>query len=99
METIKNATDKVTDKVANLGSSNLNKTEGATTKAVEQVTAAAPSIIWLALAGGAVATSLTLKLMGKDKTANFVGQWVPTILLLGIYNKIVKVMGSERRGY
>jgi hypothetical protein len=26
----------------------------------------------------------------------FVGQWVPTLLLLGVYNKIVKVAGSDR---
>jgi hypothetical protein len=25
-----------------------------------------------------------------------VGQWAPTFLLLGIYNKIVKVAGSDR---
>ena len=28
--------------------------------------------------------------------SNFVGQWAPTFLLLGIYNKIVKVAGSDR---
>jgi hypothetical protein len=28
--------------------------------------------------------------------ATFVGQWVPSLLLLGIYNKIVKVAGSDR---
>jgi len=28
--------------------------------------------------------------------AGFVGQWVPSLLLLGIYNKIVKVAGSDR---
>ncbi len=28
--------------------------------------------------------------------ATFVGQWVPTLLLLGVYNKIVKVAGSDR---
>lgn len=26
----------------------------------------------------------------------FIGQWVPTLLLLGVYNKIVKVAGSDR---
>jgi len=26
----------------------------------------------------------------------FIGQWVPTLLLLGVYNKIVKVSGSDR---
>ena len=28
--------------------------------------------------------------------STFIGQWVPTLLLLGVYNKIVKVMGSDR---
>jgi hypothetical protein len=26
----------------------------------------------------------------------FIGQWAPTFLLLGIYNKLVKVAGSDR---
>ncbi len=28
--------------------------------------------------------------------AGFIGMWVPSLLLLGIYNKIVKVAGSDR---
>jgi hypothetical protein len=28
--------------------------------------------------------------------SSFVGQWVPTLLLFGLYNKIVKVAGSDR---
>jgi len=42
--------------------------------------------------------ALALKLLGRHATANFVGEWAPTILMLGLYNKIVKVLGSERRG-
>lgn len=29
--------------------------------------------------------------------ASFVGMWAPSLLLLGVYNKIVKVAGSDRR--
>ena len=72
--------------------------EGTTTKGIESVTAALPSSTWLVLAGGAIAGSLALKLMGRDQTANFVGEWAPTFLMIGLYNKIVKVIGSERRG-
>lgn len=32
----------------------------------------------------------------KAPLAMFVGQWAPTLLLLGVYNKIVKVAGSDR---
>lgn len=28
--------------------------------------------------------------------ASFVGHWVPTLLLLGVYNKIVKTVGSDQ---
>ena len=28
--------------------------------------------------------------------AAFIGMWVPSLLLLGVYNKIVKVAGSDR---
>ncbi|MDQ3365999.1 MAG: hypothetical protein M3680_11280 [Myxococcota bacterium] len=87
MDTIENITEK-----ANMQSGR----EGEVTKKVEKVTAAIPSMTWLYLAGGAIGGSLVLKLMGKHSTANFVGEWVPTILMLGLYNKIVKVMGSDR---
>lgn len=70
--------------------------EGKTTKAIEKTTASIPSITFLILAGSAIAGSLALKLLGRHSTANFVGEWVPTILMLGVYNKIVKVIGSER---
>jgi hypothetical protein len=39
---------------------------------------------------------------GRRKTAaplaSFVGLWAPSFLLLGVYNKIVKVAGSDRMG-
>jgi hypothetical protein len=44
-----------------------------------------------------MAASATLKCLGKDKNALFVGQWAAPFLLLGIYNKIVKVEGSDKR--
>jgi hypothetical protein len=71
--------------------------EGAFTKAIERQTAKLPSSFFLAVAAGAVALSLGLAVSKKKKTwANFVGQWVPTILILGLYDKIVKTQGSER---
>lgn len=33
--------------------------------------------------------------MEKKHEALFVGQWAPTFLLLGIYNKMVKLQGSD----
>ena len=70
-------------------------TEGPVARAIESQTAKLPSDTFLWLAGGSIATSLTLKLMGRDKDALFVGQWAPTFLILGLYNKLVKVAGSD----
>jgi hypothetical protein len=34
-------------------------------------------------------------LFGQRNLANFVGQRAPTILIMGLYNKLVKLEGSE----
>jgi len=36
-----------------------------------------------------------MRMMGRQNDAIFVGQWAPTFLILGLYNKIVKTTGSE----
>lgn len=69
--------------------------EGPVARAIEHRTARIPTDVWLWAAGGSIGLSLGLKLLGRGKDAMFVGQWVPTFLLLGIYNKIVKTHGSD----
>ncbi len=70
--------------------------EGVVARTIEDHTAELPSDVFLAAAGGAILGSLALKVVGKDHLALFVGQWVAPFLLLGVYNKIVKVAGSDR---
>jgi hypothetical protein len=70
--------------------------EDTVTRAVESRTAAIPSIAYLGLAVGSMALSLTLMMAGRRDAANFVGQWAPTILIMGLYNKLVKQHGSDR---
>jgi hypothetical protein len=92
----------ITDRVKEYGerieqrAEDMNRHEGNFTRRVEKITSALPSSTWLMLAGGAIVGSLVLKLIDRPKTANFVGDWVPTFLLLGIYNKLVKLHGSDR---
>jgi len=69
---------------------NSTSNEDAITKAIEKQTVKVPSDTFLFAAVAAGAAALVLKCMGKDKNATFVGQWVAPILLLGVYNKIVK---------
>ncbi len=70
--------------------------EGVVARTIEDQTAKLPSDVFLWAAGGAIIGALTLKTMGKDHESLFVGQWVAPFLLLGVYNKIVKVAGSDR---
>ncbi|QJD97900.1 hypothetical protein HH214_19460 [Mucilaginibacter robiniae] len=74
---------------------NPQHSEGPVAKAIEQQTAKLPSDIFLWASLASMGASLTLKFMGKDKTALFVGQWAAPFLLLGLYNKIVKLEGSD----
>jgi hypothetical protein len=71
--------------------------EGVLAKTIEEQTAKLPSDTFLWLALGSIATSLTLKVSGRHQDALFVGQWAPTFLLLGVYNKLVKQLGSDRQ--
>jgi len=70
--------------------------EGVVAKTIEQQTAKLPSDLFLWAAGGSIVGSLLLNFMGKEHESLFVGQWAPTFLILGLYNKLVKVAGSDR---
>ena len=69
--------------------------EGAITTAIEHYTSKVPSGVYLSLAVGSIALSAFFKLSGRRDDANFVGHWAPTFLLLGLYNKVVKVHGTD----
>ena len=70
--------------------------EGKLTKRVEEQTARVPSIGYLGLAVGSMAISAGLAIFAPRKEiANFVGLWAPSFLLIGIYNKLVKLEGSD----
>ena len=69
--------------------------EGTVARSIEQQTAKLPSDLFLWAAFGSIGASLSFKVAGKDHAALFVGQWAPTFLLLGLYNKLVKLHGSE----
>jgi hypothetical protein len=72
--------------------------EGRVALSIEHQTAKLPSDLFLWGAIGAIAASAVLQIRGRREISNFVGQWAPTLLTLGVYNKIVKVMGSDRAG-
>ena len=71
-------------------------TEGTVARTIEQQTAKLPSDLFLWAAAGSIGVSALLQFTGKQKASLFVGQWVAPFLLLGVYNKIVKVAGSDQ---
>lgn len=85
--------------------------EGRVARSIESQTAKLPSDVFLWAAGAAMIGSLVFQVLGptprrmgifgrsvpgRAPLATFIGQWVPTLLLFGIYDKIVKVAGSDR---
>lgn len=94
IDTIK---DNLTSKASSMSSNLSPDREGEFTTKVEQQTAKIPSISWLGLAVGSMAVSAGLALFAERKSlANFVGLWAPSFMLIGIYNKLVKLEGSDR---
>jgi hypothetical protein len=71
-------------------------TEDQFTKTIESYTAAVPSSAYLGIAIGAIAFSLMCQVTGQGKWGNFIAQWVPTWLIIGLYNKLVKLEGHDR---
>ena len=77
------------------------KNEGKTTSLIERQTSRLPSMTYLLLACGSIALSFGLAASARPQRrfgysrrlelANFVGQWAPTLLTIGVYNKLVKI--------
>lgn len=71
-------------------------TEGRVAKAIEARAARLPSDVFLWAAAGSIGLSMAMRITGRKDASNFVGQWAPTFLILGLYNKLVKLAGHDR---
>jgi hypothetical protein len=69
--------------------------EAQLTRLIEQQTARIPSHWFLTAALASMAASLALEISGRSSLSRFVGMWAPTLLITGIYNKIVKALGAQ----
>ena len=69
--------------------------EGSTARMIEQQTARLPSDTFLWGAIGAMAASCYFQSVGHKHMSLFVGQWAPALLIMGLYNKLVKLEGSD----
>lgn len=69
--------------------------EGKSTVAVEKQTSKIPSIVYLAAGMGALFCSMSLMHRKRKHTALMVGQWAAPLLIMGLYNKVVKTEGHD----
>ena len=69
--------------------------ESRLTRLVEQQAAKVPSGAFLVAAFGAMAVSLAAELAGRQRVSRFVGMWPGPLLVMGVYNKLVKTFGAR----
>ncbi|HRW04885.1 MAG TPA: hypothetical protein P5121_07315 [Caldilineaceae bacterium] len=69
--------------------------EGSVARAIEEQTAKLPSDLFLWASFAAMALSLILRIRGSKHQSLFVGQWAAPFLILGLYNKVVKLIGHD----
>lgn len=69
--------------------------ESSFTRMVEHQTAKIPSDFFLVVALCAMAASLFGELTGRERFSRFVGMWPGPLLVMGVYNKLVKTFGPR----
>lgn len=58
---------------------------------IEEQTKKIPNLVFLGLGLASIVGSAALTASRKKVLGNFVGLWVPTLLIFGLYNKVVKL--------
>lgn len=89
-------TRHTTKKRTNTATEAMEHKEGAVAKAIEKQTAKLPSDAFLWIAVGVMAASAILQLSKKKHWSLFVGEWAAPLLIMGLYNKLVKVEGHDQ---
>lgn len=69
--------------------------EGQFTRLIEQQTAKIPSHWFLFGALGSMCLAAALELSGRSRQSQFVSRWPTPLLIAGMYNKLVKTLGTR----
>lgn len=69
--------------------------ESLLTRLIEHQTAKVPSHVFLFASLCSMGLSLTEQLRGRDRSSRFFGMWVTPLLMMGLYNKLVKTFGAR----
>ena len=65
------------------------------TVGVEKKTSKIPSMVYLSAGLGALAVTACMMFRGRKSAALLVGQWAAPLLIMGLYNKVVKTEGHD----
>jgi|GEM_PF-2080586 len=91
--------DKVAEKAERISKVSSEKFEELSAKLpqIDRIASSLPSNGFLGLAFGSMILSLGMQIFfNKKEPANFVGLWVPTLLLFGLYGKVSRLEGKPR---
>ena len=69
--------------------------ESTLTRMVEHQAARIPSDVFLFLSLCAMGVALGAEVTNRRRLSQFVGMWVAPILVMGVYNKLVKTLGPR----
>ncbi|MFN7134629.1 MAG: hypothetical protein ACK4N5_21295 [Myxococcales bacterium] len=69
--------------------------ESSLTRLIEQQTAKIPSDVFLFSAICAMGASLYFESQHDERLSRFVGMWVAPLLIMGVYNKLVKILAPR----
>jgi hypothetical protein len=69
--------------------------EGMIARSIEEQTAKLPSDIFMWAAFACIGLGAYFELTGRYEKSRWIGEWPTNIMLLGLYNKLVKVAGSD----
>ena len=90
-ELVKRAMNTVTN-----GNGKNDHSEGKVAKAIEEQTAKLPSDLFLWVGLGCLGVSAITRTMGLRSLGQFIGQLAAPVLIMGLYDKIVKTHGSDK---
>jgi hypothetical protein len=69
--------------------------ESLLTRMIEHQAAKVPSDFFLMAAFASMGFSLAAELTGRSRASRFVGMWPGPLLIMGLYNKVVKTLGPR----
>jgi hypothetical protein len=69
--------------------------ENLMTRMMEHQVAKVPSDTFLIAALAAMGLSLVAELRGNSRASRFIGMWAGPLLTMGVYNKLVKTLGTR----